>query len=111
MPNVKLILDIQNYRGDRVIFTEDKWLEKQTAHPELKNQRFLKNVKKTIIDPDEVWKDYSDPHRKVCYYKKYSVGRYVKVVVWIKSNPNQVITAYDIDHVKETKYPGLKRVK
>lgn len=106
----KLVIDTHDYRGKRVIFTEDKWVEKQIVHPELKRPVFLRNVAKAVECPDEVWPDYSDK-RKRCYYKKYSTTTYVKVVVWHKGNPCAVVTAYEINKIKEANYPSLRRIK
>ena len=107
----KLIIDTNDYRGSRVIFTFEKWQEKSIQHPELGNNTFIENLKKTIENPSEVWQDNSDKEHKVCYYKKYSAIAYVKVVIWITSNPCEVVTAYEIDRIKETKYPQLKQLK
>lgn len=107
----ELLIDTEDYRGKRVIFTEAKRLEKSAQHAELNNKQFLKNIEPTIKDPDEVWPDYSDKNRKACYYKKYSATTYVKVVVWIYSNPCHVVTAYETDKIKEMIYPELNRIK
>jgi len=31
-------------------------------------------------------------------------------VVWIKDNPSQIVTAYEVNRIKEATYPNLKRV-
>lgn len=85
-------------------------MEKQKDHPELKRKVFLKNLRETIIKPEEVWQDYSDKKKKRCYYKKYSTNSYIKVVVWIKDNPCNIVTAYEINYIKEWKYSELKRI-
>ncbi|MEK7579948.1 MAG: PBECR2 nuclease fold domain-containing protein [Patescibacteria group bacterium] len=105
-----MIVDVLDYEGKRVVFTRKKWLQKIKIHPELGRDSFLKNLKRVIIDPDEVWQDYSDPKRKRCYYKKYSAHTYIKAVVWIKSNPCNIITAYEINLIKEQNYTNLKIV-
>lgn len=104
------IIDVKDYRDKRVIFTKKKWLEKQQDHPELKKDVFIKNLKRTIIEPDEVWQDLSDK-KKRCYYKKYSCNTYIKAVVWIKNNPCHIITSFEINYIKEQNYPELKRLK
>lgn len=86
-------------------------MEKAVQHPELNNKKFLKNIEETIKDPEQVWPDYSDKDRKACYYRKYSVNTYVKVVIWVAHNPCQVVTAYQTDKIKETLYPELNRIK
>ncbi|OGN08976.1 MAG: hypothetical protein A3C61_02485 [Candidatus Yanofskybacteria bacterium RIFCSPHIGHO2_02_FULL_39_10] len=55
--------------------------------------------------------DYDDKKRKACYYKKYSAVSYVKVVIALRSNPREVVTAYEINKIKETSYPNLKRLR
>lgn len=105
------IIDTLDYEGKRVVFTGVKHREKALQHPELNNRKFLKNLEETIENPDEVWEDYDDKDHRRCYYKKYSQNTYVKVVIWYKDNPRRVVTAFQINWVKETKYPGLKRLK
>ena len=110
-PGEKLIVDTNDDTGARVIFTDKKRRAKSIQHPELNNNTFLKNVVKTIEAPHEVWEDYDDKRRKVCYYKKYSTATYVKVVIWIKSIPCEVVTAFEINKIKEVSYPNLKRLR
>jgi len=104
-----LVFRINDYRGKVVVFTKKKLLEKQSDHPELHKAAFIACVKRALCEPDEVWQDYDDK-RKRSYYKKYSAVSFAKAVVWIKSSPCQVVTAFEIDSVKESKYPGLKRI-
>lgn len=111
MEETQFIIDIEDYRGKRIIFTHEKWEIKKVIHPELRKRVFLKNIEKTIIDPEEVWEDYEDKKRKRCYYKKYSINDYVKVVIWIADNPCKVITAYSIDRIKERGYAKLKQIR
>lgn len=111
MASVLLVIDTQDYRGTKVVFTHKKWKEKVVEHADLKNSTFLKNVKQTIENPTEVWPDYSDKRHKRCYYKKYSTHSYVKVVVWFKGNPACVVTAFETNYIKESKYPELRRLK
>ena len=47
---------------------------------------------------------------KRCYYKKYSSCSYAKAVVWIKTNPYNVVSAYEISDIKESKYPNLRKL-
>ena len=105
------VVDIIDYRGKRVILTYKKWKEKATVHPELNNRTFVRNLKQTIENPEQVWEDKSDKIRKMCYYKKYSVNSYVKVVAWIASDPCCVISAFQTDRIKETNYPDTKRLR
>lgn len=105
------ILETFDYKGRKVIFTYKKWKEKQSVHPELGNKNFLLNIKKALENPDEVWEDHDDAKNRYCCYKKYSTVSYVKAVVWLASNPLEVVTAYEINFIKETKYPDLKRLK
>lgn len=104
------IIDVLDYRGERVIFTHQKWQEKSSVHSELQDNTFLKNVRQTIEDPEIVWQDKSDKRRR-CYYKKYSVATYVKVVIWIKSDPCRVVTAFETNFIKESKYLDLIQIK
>ncbi len=108
----KLVIDIVDLFGDRVILTEKKWKQKSTQHPELKNKTFLKNLEDTIKSPNEIWEDYSDKENKRCYYKKYSTNSYVKAVIWIKDNPCHIVSAFETNKIKEEIYqPNLKRLK
>lgn len=107
----KLIIDIKDDTDKRVVFTERKRKQKALQHAELNNNTFIKNIVKTIESPQEVWEDYSDKKHKACYYKKYSPTSYVKVVIWLGSNPYEVITAYEINKIKESDYSNLKRLR
>lgn len=107
----KNIIDTEDDLKRRVIFTHKKWKEKSSDHKELLKRVFILNIQKTIENPEEVWEDYQDKRNKQCYYKKYSMFTYVKVVIWMRDNPCQVITAYEIDHIKEENYPGLRRLR
>lgn len=111
MNGAQNIIDVEDYRGKRVIFTYKKWKEKSRIHPELSNKIFLKNLEGTIANPEQVWQDYSDKKRKRCYYKKYSADSYVKVIIWALSDSCTIITAFETNFIKETKYPKLKRLK
>ena len=107
----KLIIDVLDFYGNKVVLTEKKWKIKSEVHPELKNKTFLKNLEDTIKNPEEVWEDNSDKKNKRCYYKKYSITSYVKVVIWINSNPCNVVSAFETNKIKEQIYPNLKRLK
>jgi len=103
------IFQTTDYRGKEIIFTKAKWEEKHFRHPELNKDAFIKCIERALAEPDEVWEDYEDRRRKRCYYKKYS--GYAKVVVFVAEDPCRVVTAYEIDRIKETKYFDLKRVR
>lgn len=105
------IIDVESYDGKRIVFTKEKWEEKLVIHAELNSTIFLKNLEETIKNPEEVWEDKSDKDAKRCYYKKYSVNSYIKVIIWISHIPYRVVSAYEVDFIKETKYPELKRLK
>ncbi|OGJ37321.1 MAG: hypothetical protein A2383_01455 [Candidatus Pacebacteria bacterium RIFOXYB1_FULL_39_46] len=105
-----LVLDVEDYRGKRVVFTEKKRKQKLSKHPHLIDAKFIGFLERAIVDPDQVWQDLDDPKRKRCYYYKYSAYRYVKAVVWIADDPCLVVTAYDLDYIKELNYPKLKRL-
>lgn len=107
----KLVIDIVDFFGNRVVFTEKKWKKKSAVHPELTNKTFLKNLEDTIKNPEEVWEDYSDKKNKRCYYKKYSTISYVKVVIWISTNPCQIVSAFETNKIKEEIYKNLRRLK
>lgn len=111
MDEEKYIIDTVDYRGKRVVFTERKWREKSEQHPELLKSKFLKNLKKTIETPQIVWQDYADPKKKRCYYWKYSVTTYIKVIIFIFDNPCNVVSAFEVDYIKESQYPNLKNFK
>lgn len=105
------IIDIADYRGERVILSKGKWKEKQKFHPELRNKTFLKNLERTIENPEEVWQDYHLPKKKRCYYRRYGVNLYVKVVIWARSTPCNIVSAFITNYIRETKYNHLKRLK
>jgi len=108
----KLVIDVEDYDGNRVIITERKWKQKIQQHSELLDKTFLKNLEDTIKNPNEVWEDYSDKEHKRCYYKKYSINSYVKVVIWITENPCHIVSAFETNKIKEEIYqPNIKRLK
>jgi hypothetical protein len=109
-PDNGILFTAIDFLGKSVVFTSKKLKEKQTIHPELGKKSFLSAVKKAVENPDEAWQDYNDKENRYCCYKKYSATSYVKVVVWRGSNPNHVVSAYEIDFVKERKYSGLKKI-
>ena len=107
----KTIIDVIDYTGKRVIFTIKKLKAKAIQHPELNKPAFIKRVGTTLVNPDEVWQDYDEPRKRRCFYKKYSMCSYAKVVVYCCCSPSEVVTAYEINYVKEQKYPGLKQLR
>ncbi|MEK7658957.1 MAG: PBECR2 nuclease fold domain-containing protein [Patescibacteria group bacterium] len=108
----KLVIDVVDYDGNKVILTEKKWKQKFQQHPELLSKTFLKNLEDTIKNPNEVWEDYSDKENKRCYYKKYSPNSYVKAVIWITASPCHIVSAFETNKIKEETYqPNIKRIK
>ena len=105
------IIDAIDYAGQRVVFTEEKWKEKRMQHTELNNGPFLKNLKKAIESPQSVWQDYGKPSTQLCYYWKHKIDCHIKVVINTLGSPWRVVTAYEIDYIKEVKYPNLKQLK
>ncbi len=104
------IIEIIDWWGRKVVFTEKKWQQKCEDHPELKSRTFLRNIKRTIEEPQQVWEDKSDKTCKRCYYRKYSIDTYVKVIIWIKDDPCRVVSAFETNLVKEINYLDLKRL-
>ncbi|OGF28293.1 hypothetical protein A2477_02430 [Candidatus Falkowbacteria bacterium RIFOXYC2_FULL_47_12] len=96
-----MIFKIKDCFDQDVIFTKKKFNRKKQNHPELLKKQFIKCVQNCLAAPDEVWPDYSNPANKKCYYKKYSQISYAKVVVWFTDNPAQVVTAFEINYIKE----------
>lgn len=92
-----------------VVFTKIKLNKKKDDHPELLKKTFLKCVKSALSEPDEVWPNYQD-NKKRCYYKKYSIHSYAKVVVWVDNEPYSVVSAYETDKIKEKIYPELNSI-
>lgn len=109
--NVHNVIDVLNYAGNRVILTKKKLEQKALQHPELRNKSFLKNLIRTIENPEEIWQDQQDPKTKQCYYRKYSTRSYVKVVLWTHSKPHRIVSAFETNKIKETIYPKLKRLR
>jgi hypothetical protein len=114
MPNQEpLILDLNDYRGRRIIFTKKKLEEKKSDHPELGLVEFIRAIKSALKEPEEVWPDYYERREKHCYYGKYIDGVYAKVVVYVRverGEPCRVVSAYAIDYVKERKYKDLTKI-
>ncbi len=103
-------LDTTDYRGKRVIFTEKKRNQKAVQHSELYDPSFITNLEKAIQAPDEVWEDYDDPTHKRCYYKRFGIDLYAKAVIWVTGYPYQIVSAFETNRIKETNYPGLRRL-
>ena len=101
MINNDIILKVNDYRGKEIVFKKSKWVKKRLMHPELDKPAFLRRIERAL---------FSDKKNKRCYYKKYSQNTYAKVVIW-NNNPYLVITAYEIDKIKEKNYPNLKQIK
>lgn len=114
-PQTDPIISTKDDEGCPIVFTRAKWDEKKVDHPELMDTTFMVNVEKTMQEPEEVWPDYADytngKSDRQCYYRKYSPNSYVKVVVWVNSSPRRVVTAYEIDCIKEAKYTGPNRLR
>lgn len=106
-----LKVDIQDYRGVRVVFKIRKWESKSVQHPELCDPAFIVHIKEALQNPTEVWEDYDGPSEKNCYYKRFGINLYAKVVVLIAREPNEVISAFEVDYVKETKYPSVRKLR
>lgn len=104
------IFSVVDYTGKKVVFTKKKWEEKQSDHPELHKKTFINCVKKALEDPEEVWQDYQDKKNKRCYYRKYSSFSYAKVVVWVGGSTYSVVTAYEINDIKEGKYSNIRKI-
>ena len=111
MGNSTNVIDILDYEGNRVILTGKKMEQKALQHPELKNKSFLKNLIRTIENPEEVWQDQQDPNTKRCYYRKYSTGTYVKAVIWMQGSISRIVSAFETNKIKEVIYPKLKRLR
>ncbi len=107
----KHIIDTIDDEGKRVILTRKKWKEKSKIHPILTNNTFLRNLKQAIEAPEQVWEDKSNKKDKRCYYKKYSTDLYVKAVVLTVRNPYCIISAFASNKIKESIYPGFKRLR
>ena len=108
MSNNDMIFEVEDYKGKKVIFTRKKWEQKKNDHPELQREVFIKCLKRAIMDPDDVWENFGDK-RKRCYYKKYSQFTYAKAIVWVKNSPHRIVSAFEIDDIKESHYPNLKK--
>jgi len=106
----KFVIDTLDYRGKRVIFTHKKWEQKCKVHPELRKIAFLNNLKQTIEEPEMVFQNKKDRKNQRCYYKKYSIDTYVKIIVWTKFNPCCIVSAFETDYIKEENYPELKQL-
>jgi len=105
------IIDVLDYRGVRVVFTRKKLQQKSIIHPDLLNKTFFKNVIETVKNPEIVWQDYNDKEHKRCYYKKYSNYSYVKVVIFVDGVFCRIVTAFQTNYIKESKYSELTRLK
>ena len=104
----RFVIDVKDYRGERIVFTARKWKEKVKDHRELTDQNFLDSIPKTLSSPKFVYEDYHKPKFKRCYYKKYSDKDFTKVVIWNEEIPHKVITAFITNIIKEKRYKKLK---
>ncbi len=107
------VLEATDYRDVIVVFTKKKWEQKSQKHPWLLNKQFLSYVEEALVKPTEVWEDYNRPKNIHCYYYRYGINMWAKVVVWVHPGRNEVVTAFDytgIYFVKESKYPELRRI-
>jgi hypothetical protein len=112
--NEPLVFDVRDFRGKQIIFTKKKLEEKKADHPELRLVEFIRAVQGALKEPEEVWPDAFEKE-KHCYYGKYQEGTYAKVVVYMSYNryvPSRVVSAFEIDKIKERKYQdkGLKKI-
>lgn len=105
----KNLFEVESYKGKKVVFKRAKWLGKKIDHPELGKKTFIDCIKRCIIEPDEVWENYSNKDMQ-CYYKKHSRRTYAKVVIYFKDSPQRVVTAYEINKIKEADYPSLNKI-
>ncbi len=105
------IIDTIDCWGNRVVLTREKLKEKAVVHPELNNKNFIRNLRQMIESPEQVWEDKDNRKRKRCYYKKYSMNSYVKAIVLMIGSPYHIISAFETNYIKESKYPNLKQLK
>jgi len=97
-------VDIKNYEGVRVVFTEKQRELKSAFHSELRQESFIKRIEEAIRKPEFVYEDLAKQGRMVYYRYEYSFnGRptYTKVVVRAQKKYCFVITAYRPNSVKE----------
>jgi hypothetical protein len=101
----RLYLNTTSYDGQVVEFTEKKRQEKAGKHPELTDPAFKVLVELAISSPTFVYDDFEHPgHRRVHYLNRTlsrSNRRYTKVVIEQRMAPHHVVTAYELDYVKE----------
>jgi hypothetical protein len=103
-------IETTNHEGVRTVFTEMRRAQKAEKHPELREQAFLDQVKKTIERPDFVYQDLDSDTRFASYCREFKINsrtRYTKVMVQKESGCCVVITAYRPDYVKERRKTNL----
>lgn len=84
--------------GQRIYITKARWnLIIRTKHPEIENKE--KEVKETLINPDEIKLSKKDS-LVYLYYKKYG-ELFLSVVAKHINNESFIITAYYTDRIKE----------
>jgi hypothetical protein len=110
--SASLVFTVKDYSNHAIIFTEKKRKKKSEIHKELLDDKFIKFVTWALTKPTCIWQDYEQPTNKRCYYYRYSgEPRYAKVVVWHNcQEPWQVVSAFDVNWIKEEKYPTLKQI-
>ena len=99
-----LCISTTDFLGQTVVLTERCRQEKSVKHPELNDSDFIDLIRKAIARPHFVYEDFALPKRRWIYYLKKarasSPNRYTKVVILIVGS-RMVITAYEVDFVKE----------
>lgn len=103
---MKYCLEVLDYEGNKVIFTEEQRIKKSAKRPELRDDKFINGrLKQAINCPTFVYQDCDKPNnRKAFYLEEFRINgkiRYTKVIVDFKQKPQFVITAYRPDYVKE----------
>ena len=97
-------LDVKDYGGRRVVFTDQQRELKAPNRPELREKGILERIRRTIENPGFVYSDIEHRHRLAYYREEYKINgtvRYMKVVLQNRNNYLFVITAYRPNYVKE----------
>ncbi len=97
-------MEVKNYEGKTVVFTDRQLALKSPRRPELREEGILDRIAQTVAQPSFVYEDYEHPGRLAYYREEYKIDgrvRYMKVVVQTRDSDLFIVTAFRPDYVKE----------
>lgn len=97
-------MEVKDYEGRTVIFTDKQLDLKSPRRPELREEGILDRIAEAVARPSFVYEDYVHADRLVYYREEYKIDgrvRYMKVVVQARDSDFFIVTAFRPDYVKE----------